>query len=187
MDVLKSYLPDPRWFSHNPYGIHGVAHVARVQVWAERLAREVAGPGALRLPELRWAAACHDVGRHDDGIDRKHGDRSAAWVLANLTVERPELTAGVDLAFVAELCRWHQPKDREAARMTLELMILKDADALDRARLGDLDPSRLRLGRSWGFVDAAEHLFAATREGPGVEGAAVLAAAERLGLAESER
>lgn len=187
MDALLPYLPDPRWFAHNPSGIHGVAHVARVQVWAERLAGEVAGPGALRLPELRWAAACHDLGRHDDGIDRGHGERSAAWVVANLAAARPELTANVDLAFVAELCRWHQPKDRDAARMTVELMILKDADGLDRARLGDLDPDRLRLGRSRGFVAAAERLYDATGHGPDVDGAAVLGAAARLGITGLDR
>lgn len=187
MDVLVPYLPDPRWFAHNPYGIHGVAHIARVQVWADRLAATVAGPGALRLPELRWAAACHDVGRHDDGIDPEHGDRSAGWVLANLAAARPDLTNGVDLEFVAELCRWHQPSDQEAARMTLELMILKDADALDRARLGDLDPNRLRLGRTRAFVAAAERLYAATGDGRDIDGATVLAAAARLGFAGHDR
>ncbi len=181
MDRLLPYLPDPAWFAHDPFGIHGVAHVARVQAWAERIAHDVAGPGALRLAELRWAAACHDVGRHDDGIDPGHGDRSAAWVLANLAAARPDLTAGVDLAFIAELCRWHQPKDRDAERMTLELMILKDADALDRARLYDLDPRKLRLARSRDLVAAAERLHEETGHGPGIDGAAVLAAAERLG------
>lgn len=181
MDDLGAFLPDPAWFRHAPFGIHGVAHATRVLVWADRLAAMTAGPGALRLAELRWAAACHDVGRMDDGIDPEHGDRSAEWALSHLAAARPAV-AGVDLGFVAELCRWHQPSDRDAARMTAELMILKDADGLDRARLGDLDPSRLRLGRSAGLVDAAERLYRATGEGANVTGAAVLAAAARLGI-----
>jgi hypothetical protein len=181
MTDLAAYLPDPAWFAHDPNGVHGVAHAARVLVWAERIADRVAEPAAMRREELRWAAVCHDVERWDDGIDPQHGDCSAVWVLANLLRVRPGLTDGVDLGFVAELCRWHQPSDRDAARLTLELMILKDADGLDRARLGDLDPSRLRLASSLGLVEAAERLCRATGHGGGVDGATVLRAAREMG------
>ncbi len=41
-------------------------------------------------------------------------------------------------------------------------MILKDADALDRCRIGDLDPSRLRFTVATRLVTAAERLERAT-------------------------
>jgi uncharacterized protein len=163
----------------NPHGIHGVAHAARVLVWTDVLARQLAAPGALRGEELRWAAALHDVGRENEGIDPGHGERSAAWALANLTRERPE-TAALDVDFIAELCRWHESHREEVPRMTLELVILKDADALDRARIGDLDPSRLRLTKALRLVDDARALERATNRYGGVTGDDVLREAARV-------
>ena len=176
---LSPYLPREEWFRFNPRGIHGAPHTARVLVWADTIADRLGGPGALRREELRWAAAVHDVGRVDDGIDRGHGLRSAAWVLDRLPSERPE-TAGIDLAYVAELCRWHEVGDREIERLSLELVILKDADGLDRARLGDLDPNRLRLALSRALVRPAEELERATNRYGTVSGQEVLLAAARL-------
>ncbi|HEU5433474.1 MAG TPA: HD domain-containing protein [Thermomicrobiales bacterium] len=179
--ALSRYLPKPEWYRHgvDPRGIHGVAHAARVLYWADVLARQIAAPGALRGQELRWAAALHDVGRANEGIDPGHGARSAAWVLANLATERPE-TAALDLDFIAELSRWHEAHGQDVPLMTLELLILKDADALDRARIGDLDPSRLRLTRATRLVDDARALERATNRYGAMTEDAVLRAADRL-------
>ncbi len=55
------------------------------------------------------------------------------------------------------------------------IALLKDADGLDRVRLGDLDPSYLRLPESLTMVDFAQRLFDDTHwsisEGPGLFGA----------------
>lgn len=174
---LRRYLPVADWFRHNPFGIHGVAHAARVLVWADHLAQTIAGPSAIATEELRWAAACHDVGRVDDGIDPDHPVRAADWVLANLARERPEAIATLDLGLVAEICRWHTERDRSVPSLSLELLILKDADALDRARLGDLDPGRLRLARSLDLVEPAARLYRRTGEGRTATGESVLLAA----------
>ena len=176
---LAPYLPDEAWFRFNPRGIHGAPHTTRVLLWADALADALTGPGALRREELRWAASLHDVGRRDDGIDRGHGARSAACVLETLPALRPQ-TAGLDLAFVAELCRWHEIPDRDIARLTLELVILKDADALDRCRLGDLDPDRLRLARSHHLIEPAALLERMTNQYGYLSAADVLHTAERL-------
>jgi hypothetical protein len=93
----------------------------------------------------------------NDGVDRGHGARSAAWVLGRLVAERPAVS-GLDLPFVAELCRWHEVPDVAIERLSLELVILKDADGLDRVRIGDLDPERLRLQHAGRLVEAAESL-----------------------------
>jgi uncharacterized protein len=181
VERLGRYLPESDWhrFGVDPHGKHGVSHAARVLYWADVLARQIAAPGALRGEELRWAAALHDVGRENEGIDRGHGARSAAWVLANLARERPA-TAALDLDFIAELCRWHETHDVDVPQMSLELMILKDADALDRARLGDLDPARLRLSQATRLVDDARALERATPVNRALSGEDVLRAAERL-------
>ena len=61
--------------------------------------------------------------------------------------------------------------------------LLKDADGLDRVRLGDLDPRYLRHPESKGMVDFAQTLFDAT-DGVIATGPAhfeqLLAAAKRL-------
>jgi len=176
---LAAYAPDDVWFRRSPRGIHGAPHTTRVLVWANRLAGMIAVPTALRLEELRWAAAVHDVGRINDDVDPGHGARSADWLRDHLTAARPA-AAGVDLEFVAELCRWHETRDDAIKSFTLEMMILKDADGLDRCRIHGLDPRRLRLTRSHDLVQDAERLERATDDYGRVGAADVLAADGRL-------
>ena len=175
---LSPYLADESWFRFNPRGIHGAPHTTRVLIWADTLAAFLAAPGALCREELRWTAAVHDVGRLDDGVDRGHGARSAAWVLDHLPTVRPD-TARLDLGLIAELCRWHEIRDQEIERLSLELLILKDADALDRTRLGDLDPRRLRLAASHALIQPANHLERATNRYGTITAADVLQAATK--------
>lgn len=178
---LETYLPEPSWFRHNPGGIHGVGHVTRVLWWSATIADGVGMASAIRREELLWAAAVHDVGRIDDGTDRGHGHRSAQWAVDNLVRHRPEVAA-CDMELIAELCVWHEIPDHRIERLSLELVILKDADGLDRVRIHDLDPSRLRLQRSAGLVDQARALERETRH-PGADGGLeVLRAASRAAL-----
>ncbi len=179
---LTPYLPREEWFRVNPRGIHGAPHTTRVLVWAVALADALGRRDAIRREELLWAASVHDVGRVDDGIDPGHGSRSATWVRDRLVPERPE-TATLDLEFIAELCTWHEVPDDQIERLSLELVILKDADALDRCRIYDLDPYRLRLTRTTRFVNSAERLERATNTYGRVTAADVLEAAVNLGLA----
>ncbi len=179
---LTPYLPKEEWFRFNPRGIHGAPHTTRVLVWAVALADALCRRDAIRREELLWAASVHDVGRVDDGIDSGHGGRSAAWVRDRLVTERPE-TSSLDLEFITELCTWHEVPDDQIERLSLELVILKDADALDRCRISDLDPSRLRLTRTTRFVKSAERLEQATNTYGRVTAADVLAVAVNLGLA----
>lgn len=156
---LSHFLPNEEWFRFNPRGIHGAPHTTRVLVWSARITAALGQQDALRRDELLWAAAVHDVGRVDDGIDRGHGSRSAAWVKDRLLIERPE-TRALDVDFITELCTWHEVPDGQIEHLSLELVILKDSDALDRCRIGDLDPSRLRLTTATRMVAAAERLEA---------------------------
>lgn len=169
MNPLDTYRPDPSWFAHNPHGIHGVGHAARVLLWADRIGRRLqAGGVALDLEAVRWAAVLHDVGRLSDGIDRGHGLRSAAWVRNNrgrLPFVLPQ--DGIVLAEdaverILTCCRWHEISDRDIPAIGPELVCIKDADGLDRVRINDLDPAYLRTGPARLLVADAWDLYHAT-------------------------
>ena len=96
------------------------------------------------------AASYHDVGRTFDGYDIYHGARSALR-LAALTGQTGEALVELQAAVTA-----HSRPDREMASIVASFQprdlphamaltrLLKDADHLDRVRLGDLDPKFLR-------------------------------------------
>ena len=159
---LRPYLTDPAWFRREPFGIHGVGHVTRVLIWSAILADRITMQSAIRHEELLWAASTHDVGRLDDGTDRGHGTRSAAWITGCLVEKRPA-ARDVDIGFVAELSTWHEIPDHEIRRMSLELLILKDADGLDRVRIHDLDVRRQRTQHAARLESAAQRLLDQTR------------------------
>lgn len=186
---LAHYKPSVSWFLRpaGRWGIHGIGHMARVLVWQELLARLLISEGiALDHEALRWAAVTHDTQRATDGIDAAHGARAAQWVQQHL---HSTLAAGT-LETVAYLNRWHVPADSAAPQMTPELAVFKDADGLDRVRLGDLDPRYLRWAASKQFLlPLAPALLAASnaKERAGVEPfTAVLDAATDLGLLRAE-
>jgi hypothetical protein len=179
--ALRPYLTDPAWFRREPFGIHGVSHVTRVLVWSAVLADHFGGTQGLRVPELYWAAATHDVGRVDDWTDAGHGTRSAGWARTNLARERP-LAAKADIAFIAELDTWHEVTDRKIERWSAELMLFKDADGLDRGRIHDLNPKYLRTQEATRRVEQARALEQAT--GLERDPWKVLAAAVSLGVLE---
>ncbi len=154
VDRLQRFRPQPEWFAISPDGIHGMAHEIRVLIYGQLLASLV-GDEDLEVDAdvLGWAAAVHDTQRWDEGIDPDHGARAADWIES-----KPDLVpAFMPLDRVAYLCRWHVPPDHYGPKMTPELKVFKDADALDRWRIGDLDPSFLR-------TKAARQLLVASRE-----------------------
>lgn len=145
--LLARYRPPQTWFARPDHigGIHGIGHEARVLIWQELLARLVLADGqrqALDQEALRWAAVIHDTQRVEDGLDLLHGSRAATWVRRKRTVQKA-LTAPT-LETLAYLCTWHVPPDSAAPTMTAELAVFKDADGLDRVRLGDLNARYLR-------------------------------------------
>jgi hypothetical protein len=150
MSELDQYIPERAWFTrqatHDYAGTHGIGHITRVLVWTARLADLVTPLQPLRRAELLWAAGLHDICRETDGRDREHGARAAAWVLSEFARVRPAQAATLDLELIASLCRGHVPPDDSLPRAAWsdELRVLKDADGLERVRIHDLDPTRLR-------------------------------------------
>lgn len=146
---------DPAWFVR-PDGcdasltIHGVGHTARVRIHSSEIA-EALGLDAWEREALDHAALWHDIGRTTDGGDYYHGAKSAGKVVGL------GLHAGVDprvlevaLFAVTHHCGDEQHAEQAARRTsdpeaTLRVFrALKDADGLDRVRLGDLDSAQLR-------------------------------------------
>ena len=126
------------------------------------------------------AALWHDIGRAGDGVEPEHGRRSAE------RADELGLTAPLDpddAAVVRFAILRHSLRDRGAAELAAELAasadrarrlaeperalrvlwLLKDADALDRVRLGFgecADPRQLRHAESIDLIPFASALYA---------------------------
>jgi len=176
------------WFLRpdGAHGIHGIGHTRRVCIHVLRLSAALDVPQrlcGLTLTAARW----HDLGRTHDGVEPEHGARSVRRVhelgLADEPVAAGDLPPA-DLELVLFAIRYHSLDDatarraaawraaawRAAARRAALspdalplLWLLKDADALDRVRLGgggDVDPAYLRHPCAAEFIDFAWELYA---------------------------
>jgi putative nucleotidyltransferase with HDIG domain len=165
------------WFRRRS-GLHGVRHTQRVHIHAQRLTEEVGWARADAELVLR-AALWHDIGRLGDGVEPEHGAASVT------RADTLGLTAGLaceDAAVVRfAILRHSLPDDgaREHAeslaaagdparrlvqpeRALRVLWLLKDADALDRVRLGlgeRADPRQLRHARTHELLSFAAALY----------------------------
>ncbi len=176
--------PDPAWF-HRASGydastsIHGLGHTRRVMVHALALA-QAEGFLPWEQEALVHAALWHDIGRTDDSADYYHGAKSAGKVLA-LGLHRgldPQVYETALFAvthhsgseargeIAARNLEFFQPKGDSFCRVLIPLdsalrvfRALKDADALDRVRLGDLNETYLRFPSSRERVDLASALL----------------------------
>jgi hypothetical protein len=145
--------------------IHGVAHTARVLIHARELA-DALRLAAWECAALELAARWHDIGRTHDGADYYHGAKSAGKVVGlglHLGVDAVVLETA--LYAVTHHCG-SEPHAEQGARRTPDpaatlrvFRVLKDADALDRVRLGDLDVTMLRHEVSLARVERAHQLL----------------------------
>ncbi|MBI4080650.1 MAG: hypothetical protein HY430_02655 [Candidatus Levybacteria bacterium] len=143
-EFLASYKPDTAWFMEEAGGIHGVGHEARVLVLQELLAILVERQDGIQLDHeaLRVAAITHDVRRINHKLDFAHGERAAHWI--GRQQELKERISPSSMLLAQYINHWHVPNDTYIPNIPPELSILKDADGLDRVRLGDVDPSFFR-------------------------------------------
>lgn len=129
--------------------MHGLGHIERTILQGGFCAMEE-GLDRSDTALLLLACSYHDVGRQDDWVDDLHGWRSAQCIgaITGRTGEDLKLLQGaVDAhsrkeAVLRETVAGYHPADLNRAVRLAQL--LKDADGLDRVRLGDLDPSYLR-------------------------------------------
>lgn len=163
----EELLPPPELFLHQSV-IHGRAHVGRVMVHALRL---VEATGLVEAVYPVWAAVyLHDIARRHDGGAPRHG--ADAWArLAQLPAVRDLLRRGGvrDEHFEAikvAVTRHSNGEARPGEPHQRVIEFLKDADGLDRVRLGDLDPRYLRAPQARSMVGFAERLFEGTCSWP---------------------
>lgn len=153
-------------FDH-PSSLHGVMHSYRVMVHTLRL-----GLLTGKIREARnafFAAYIHDMARKHDGFCTRHGADAATFKLAlyqDLFLEngatKDELIVigkAVTLHSTGNELHPHDPDWHTVA-------ILKDADALDRIRLGndDLNPSYLRLEETHACISFGKLLYSQTHK-----------------------
>ncbi|MCQ6277257.1 HD domain-containing protein [Bacillus sp. V3B] len=161
-EKIEFWLPDSEW--------HTKAHSARVLLLALLMGHQK-GLSDEELDALGMAAIFHDSRRLDDGIDKGHGGRAAEYY--------KDYCREQDLHFDAHtyyITYYHDQDDSlglaEIAkspaiseRGVLLYQIFKDADALDRFRLGPnaLDENFLRTEEAHGLVGFAKDLLQKSR------------------------
>ncbi|OQB37117.1 MAG: hypothetical protein BWY09_01699 [Candidatus Hydrogenedentes bacterium ADurb.Bin179] len=162
--LLQDLVPRPEFFAH-PSRIHGQAHVARVMIHTFLLADALNLSGrAVKA----WAAVyIHDIGRIHDGLCQEHG-RYALDRLTRLPQVGDILARGgvaaEDWESITAAVTYHCMDDIPATHPHWEMTaLLKDADGLDRVRLGDLDPCFLRFEPSRALVPFAYALYEETQ------------------------
>lgn len=154
----------PELFWH-PSSLHGQAHVTRVMVHAIQL---VAATAQEHLASQLWASVfLHDLARTHDGVCHHHGADAAQRLRDEPELQRRLTGAGLTAAdypaIEAAVTAHSAPKEvsRDHAHWPL-IALLKDADGLDRVRLGDLDPRYLRHPQAREMIPFAQELFDTT-------------------------
>lgn len=152
--------------------IHSTAHTERVLLYALLIGGGEPGVNERSLTILAHAAVFHDTRREEDGKDTGHGARAAAFY-----EEFCRTHAEVEfMPEAAYLMRYHDRRDDlgeqsiasafpDSAEQIIQLFrIFKDADALDRWRLGrrGLNPDFLRTDKALQLVDFAKKLVMLT-------------------------
>lgn len=161
--MISPFVPLPEHFRHRST-LHGQAHVARVMVHALRL---IEATGWEHEAARLWAAVyIHDLERTHDGPCNRHGAAAVERWEKQETLQVHLLSGGIteaDYAAIAHAVDVHCREDEDEPPQDHPdwplVALLKDADALDRVRLGDLDVSRLRLPQSREMVLFAQELF----------------------------
>ena len=146
-------------------GIHGIEHAYKVLLITQELGKlEKLSVNQQEL--LEFCAIFHDIGRVNDYADSTHGIRSIYKLKQNqffgLTKFDNELTKYIienhcitdNIAF-HNINNYDFDENEEALYL---LKIFKDADNLDRFRIGDFDPSYLRMLNSHKLIAFAEEL-----------------------------
>mgnify|MGYP000852715425 FL=1 len=157
---------DAGWF-HKPEGIHAIDHTRRVLILSMLLAYlERFSPTDRDL--LARAAIYHDIGRVDDGYDPGHGQASYARTCRECLVQwtNPEeneifrfIVENHDLPDSKAYQRVHRYELEEIDRTLRLYNTFKDADGLDRVRLGDLNPDYLRTASAPRLLLVAHQIY----------------------------
>jgi len=158
---LANLAPPTSLFTHAST-LHGQSHVARVLVHAFRL---IEATGWIEEAPRLWAAVyLHDIARTHDGVCYRHGGDAMKKLETLPHLRALFARAGVrddDYLLIHTAVVHHSlPQELHRAHPHWRLTsLLKDADGLDRVRLGDLDIRYLRNPEAKEMVGFAEALF----------------------------
>lgn len=160
------------WDVPGDVDIHAQGHCARVLLHALRIGA-ARGLDERRMTALAHAAIFHDTRRRDNYLDVGHGGRAARYYRS--------FCEGSDIDFLPEAyeaMKFHDRDDDLGNRLIrqkggtvgeawLEVYhVFKDADALDRLRLGTwcLDERFLRTPEARQMIDFAQRLVCETTD-----------------------
>ncbi len=145
--------------------LHGRLHTHRVMAWVCVLAKKLNLNNAGRL--AFFSARVHDLGRYTDNVEPGHGFEAAEVYLPKyrgLFEEfglRPE-----EYEVVSQAVAWHSRRSEPTLHVgdPNVVKLLKDADGLDRVRLGpeEPDPAYFRFLSTPMLVPAALALYELT-------------------------
>lgn len=161
----RNYLKENITFNLTESEIHTRQHAERVLLYALLIGRQILGNTPDDLTALAHAAIFHDTRRMDDWLDVGHGARSAAYYSKYCETKS-------DIMFLEPtylIMKYHDRDDRDGMEAIRQVcagqaehvirlyQIFKDADALDRFRLGAtaLDVRFLRNEAALQLVDLA--------------------------------
>lgn len=159
-------------FTHPESPIHALPHSERVLLYALILAEKEMPDDDSAREILAQASVFHDTRRFDDYLDVGHGARAAVHY-KQYCGEHPECSFHPESVY---LMRYHDLDDKigieaikkhfgkEAGRVLKLYAIFKDADALDRWRLGPvgLDPEYLRTPTARSMTEFSHNVVKAT-------------------------
>lgn len=152
--------------------IYAAAHCERVLLYALILSEDIFGDDSEAFDILAHAAIFHDTRRQDEYLDTGHGARAAVYY-EQFCRDHDDITFHPESVY---LMRYHDLDDavgKDAIRKkfgensdrVLKLYaIFKDADALDRWRLGSggLDPRFLRTDKARTMTDYSRRIVRET-------------------------
>lgn len=146
------------------YSIHGIGHIYRTMIGCAMIAH------LLQKPREGLLAFCgayiHDLARETDWEEPEHGAMAVVkhfekfnhlWDKYGLTEE--------ERIFVQKAVAQHSIKEQMTPQdKGYDVMaILKDADALDRCRIGDLNPKWLRYEESRALIERIDDIYEESR------------------------
>lgn len=179
--AMRNYFIKEEYYQ-SPYGDHGVSHVKRVLLHCISLANAI-GLDDTERGILMLAACYHDIGRKHDDACLEHGKWSLEkmnelgldtfYILQDgMGGVYPEYLSPIELETVEFLIHYHCKPDEDGERAMKDIddelvkeyveklfPIFKDADALDRVRISDLNLKYLRTKEARQRVKFAEDVF----------------------------
>lgn len=153
-------------YFERPWSIHGVKHARRV-LFHTLILCELCKIEVRDKALLMSAALFHDIGRDSDGLCFKHGKRSVEKMVALDLAPIESETFSILKFIVTFHCIQDSQAEAELNNMDADLRdrtwrlfsVLKDADGLDRVRIGDLDVRYLRNPESVRLTGLAHELL----------------------------